>query len=318
MTSLLRRLALPAALVLATAGCSAFSDEAGPGDGGGQVGVAAAFYPLAWVAEEVGGDHVTVHTLTAPGGGDPHDQELTIEATAALADADLVLHSAGFQPAVDDGVAQNAQGAVVDAAEVVGLAPADDEHAHEDPEEHAGHDHGDGADGTDPHFWLDPLRMAELGDEVGEQLSAVDPEHAADYRAAADDLREQLTALDTAYAEGLASCERDTVVVSHDAFGYLARYGLHFEAVAGLSPDAEPTPAALARLHDLIREEGLTTVFSERLASPRLTESLAEDAGVTTAVLDPIEGLTAETADEDYLSLMRANLAALQEANGCR
>ena len=127
-----------------------------------------------------------------------------------------------------------------------------------------------------------------------------------------------LTSVDnTPHADGLRGCERQTVVVSHDAFGYLAKYGLRFEAIAGLSPDAEPTPADLARLQQLIDTDGITTVFSERLVSPRLSQTLADDMGITTAVLDPIEGLSDETADEDYLSLMRENLAALELANGC-
>jgi zinc transport system substrate-binding protein len=107
-------------------------------------------------------------------------------------------------------------------------------------------------------------------------------------------------------------------VVSHDAFGYLgARYGLNLHPINGLSPDAEPSPAHLAELADLIESEGVTTVFSETLASPELADSLAGDLGLETAVLDPIEGLTEETEDEDYLSLMRANLAALRTANDC-
>ena len=106
-------------------------------------------------------------------------------------------------------------------------------------------------------------------------------------------------------------------MVSHDAFGYLDRYGLEFAPIAGLSPGAEPTPADLSRLQDLIRAEGITTVFSERLVSPRVSETLADDLDIRTAVLDPVEGLSDETRDEDYLSLMRANLAALQEANDC-
>jgi zinc transport system substrate-binding protein len=107
------------------------------------------------------------------------------------------------------------------------------------------------------------------------------------------------------------------VVVSHDAFGYLEKYGIHFEAIAGLSPDAEPTPADLGRLHQLIEDEGITTVFGERLAPPALVDTLARDAGVTTAVLDPIEGLTDETEGEDYLTLMTQNLDALRVGNGC-
>ncbi|MFC5178194.1 metal ABC transporter substrate-binding protein [Nocardioides taihuensis] len=285
-------LAATGALALAASGCAALSEEP---DG---VSVAAAFYPLAFVAEEVGGDRVDVSLLTQPG-TEPHDLELTIRETAELAGADLVVYESGFQPAVDDGVEQNAAGEVLDAADVADLQPLQD------------------GDGTDPHFWLDPLRMADLADAVADRLAEVDPAGADEYAANAAELRRELTRLDAAYERGLADCERDTVVVSHDAFGYLARYGLAFAPVAGLSPEAEPTAADLARLQDLVRDEGITTVFSERLASPRLTAALAQDVGVETAVLDPIEGRDEETADEDYLSLMRENLAALEEANGC-
>jgi zinc transport system substrate-binding protein len=194
------------------------------------------------------------------------------------------------------------------------LEPADhDGHDHESEGDHSGHDHGD----LDPHFWLDPLRMADLADEVARALGEADPKHADEYAARAADLRTDLVKLDQSYEQRLSSCERSTVVVSHDAFGYLSKYGLDMEPIAGLSPGAEPTPADLARLQDLIESEGITTVFSERLVSPRVSQSLADDVGVETAVLDPIEGLSDDTGDEDYLSLMEENLAALEKANGC-
>jgi zinc transport system substrate-binding protein len=106
-------------------------------------------------------------------------------------------------------------------------------------------------------------------------------------------------------------------VVSHDAFGAYEKYGLRFAAVNGLSPDAEPAPAHLRELSRLIERAGITTVFSETLASPELARTLAGDLGLRTDVLDPVEGLTRATAGEDYLSLMRANLAAIEEANDC-
>lgn len=331
-----------AALALVLSACGS---EADPGAGDTPSGdapvVAAAFYPLAYAAEQVAGDHAEVENLTSPG-VEPHDAELGIGQTSQLGTADLVVYSEGFQPALDDAVAEHAgDGAILNVADVVELHPAEDhahdeeaheeghpedEHAdeHADEGEHAGeegheeeghddHDHGE----FDPHFWLDPLLMADLGDGIAEQLAEIDPDNAADYRANAESFREELTALDGEYADGLASCERDHVVVSHDAFGYLTRYGLHFVAIAGLSPDAEPSPAELADLADLIEEEGITTVFSETLVSPKLAETLAREVGVETAVLDPIEGLSDETEGEDYLSLMRANLAALADANGC-
>jgi zinc transport system substrate-binding protein len=287
------------------AGCGAVSGA--PADDDERRAVAA-FYPLAWVTEQVAGDQWAVTNLTAPG-GEPHDLALTIEATAELADGDLVVYLSDFQPAVDDAIDANASGETLDAADVVDLLPLDDhDHAGED-----GHAHGE----ADPHFWQDPERMATLAQAVADRLSSLDEAGATAYQERAAGVIDELRALDREFSEGLSGCERDVVVVSHDAFGYLEQYGIHLAPIAGLSPDAEPTPAVLAELSELIETEGLTTVFSERLASPALADSLATDLGLRTDVLDPIEGLTDETAGEDYLSLMRQNLAALQEANGC-
>lgn len=312
----LRRLVPLAALLLAAplAACGAPSDAGGDG----KPVVAAAFYPLAWATERVAGEHASVENLTTPG-GEPHDLELSIQQTALVNDADLVVLEHGFQPAVDAAVEENASGEVLDAAEAVELRPVT-EHDHEAGREdgHAeAEGHGDEHGDVDPHFWLDPARVADLGDAVAASLSEVDPDHAADFEANAADLRADLEALDQEYAGGLAQCDRDTVVVTHDAFSYLDKYGIHMEPILGLSPEAEPTPATLAQLRELIEHEGITTVFSERLVSAQTAEALATEAGVETAVLDPLEGLGDETADEDYLSLMRANLEALREANGC-
>ncbi len=270
----------------------------------------AAFYPLAWLTEQVAGPTWQITNLTGPG-TEPHDLSLDIAQTADLARADLVVLEGGFQPAVDSTVGTNAGNAtVLDAAEVIDLMPASE---HDPGNDGAAHAEGD----LDPHFWLDPLLMADLADAVAAELSDLDPAGAADFERNAGDLRGRLEELDGSYARSLATCERTTTVVSHEAFGYIARYGLQFEAIAGLSPDAEPTPADLARLEDLVRSDGVTTVFSERLASAKMSDTLASDLGVETAVLDPIEGLSDQTADEDYLSLMAENLTALQTANGC-
>jgi zinc transport system substrate-binding protein len=280
--------------VLALTGCGALADT---GDG---VQVAAGFYPLQYVAQRVAGDEARVGVLSAPG-GEPHDITLSVRETAMVAESDVLVVAGGVQPAVDDAVETAAEdGIVVDTA-----APGFETSNAPQIRPH------------DPHFWLDPLLMADLGDAVADALTEADPDNADAYRGHAADLRHDLQRLDAAYEQGLSDCRRSTVVVSHDAFGYLDRYGLEFAPIAGLSPGAEPTPADLSRLQDLIRDEGITTVFSERLVSPRLSESLADDLGVGTGVLDPIEGLSEDTRHEDYLSLMRANLAALREANGC-
>jgi zinc transport system substrate-binding protein len=294
-------------LVAPLTGCAALA-----ADDDGRVRVTAGFYPLAWVAERVGGADVDIVGLADPG-VEPHDIEPTFARTVALAQADLVVVEHGLQPAIDEAVAQNAEGKVLDVTEVVHLRHLD-EHADEPAagDDH-GHDHGD----VDPHFWLDPALLADVGDAVATELTDLDPAHASSYRANAASLRTDLLALDHAYATGLADCERHVIVSSHDAFGYWAKYGIEVAPVAGLTPDAEPTPAGIARLQQLIDDQGITTVFSERLASRALTDSLARDLDLRTAVLDPVEGLTSDDSTDDYLTLMRDNLTALEEANGC-
>jgi zinc transport system substrate-binding protein len=258
----------------------------------GRVRVTAGFYPLAWVAQRVGGTHVHVVSLTQPG-VEPHDIEPTFARTVDLARANLVIVEPGLQPAIDDAVRQNAEGTVLETTSVSPLVDGD------------------------PHFWLDPVRLAAVADAVARDLGELDPPHAASYAANAQTLDGELTRLDADFRSGLADCRRHVIVSSHDAFGYWAKYGIEVAPVAGLTPDAEPSPAGIARLHQLIRDDGLTTVFSERLASPRLTAALAQDLGLRTAILDPVEGLTSSDSHETYLSLMRENLAALEEANAC-
>lgn len=334
-------IAATVALTGALSGCGALGlgDDSASGADGELDDVVAAFYPLQYAAQRVAGSEVEVSNLVSPG-GEPHDLELSVEQTGRVADADLVVYLSDFQPSVDGAVEQSAGDAALDVGPSVDLRPndeteqehAEDEHAGETAEEHAEHaeegetheedhaheegeehDHGE----LDPHFWLDPLRLADAGDAIAERLGELDPEAAETFEANAADLRSDLEALDAEFTDGLASCERDLVVVNHDAFGYLTKYGLEFASIVGLTPDAEPTPAALAELQTLVADEGITTVFAERLASPQAAESLASDTGLTTEVLDPIEGLTDQTADEDYLSLMRTNLATLTAANGC-
>lgn len=312
-------LALLSTAALLASGCSAFSEGGGASDGGsGGPTVVAAFYPLAWLTERVAdGTDADVELLTTPG-SEPHDLELDVARTAEVADADLVVYEAGFQPAVDDTIAQNAQGDTLDVAGLADLVPV--EESAEEHAEHAGeeeHDHGHDHGGLDPHFWQDPVRVADVAAAVAGELASLDEDNADAYTSNAEALRKQLETLDASYATGLADCERDTIVVSHDAFGYLEKYGLHIAPIVGLSPDAEPTAAVLGELQDLIEKEGITTVFSEPL-KPALGEGIASDLGLTNGVLDPIEGLSDATSGEDYLSLMESNLTALQTANGCR
>lgn len=261
--------------------------------------VVASAYPIAEAAERVGGDLVRVRDLTPPG-VEPHDLELTPEDLAAIVGADLVLYvGGGFQPAVEDAVAQ-AQGRTLDVLSVVPTLPADG--------------------GVDPHVWLDPLRYAEVVAAVARALGKLDPAHAATYRSNAEAFEAELHDLDAAYRRGLASCRSRLLVVSHAAFGYLAQaYGLREVAITGVSPESEPDPARLAELRTLIEDRGVTTIFTEELVSPAVAEALARETGARVAVLSPLEGLTEReiAAGADYLSIMRRNLRSLEMGLGC-
>lgn len=301
-----------AALAVSGVGLTACgSESAGGGDG---MQIQAAFYPVAYVARAVGGDLVTVDEIT-PAGAEPHDIDLKPRDVGRLADADLVVYLAGFQPAVDDAVDDAGATAfdVGDAAVLDLEMGAGDGHDHPGDDEHG---HGDGI--ADPHFWLDPTKLAAVGVALGEELAELDPDNATAYRANARTLERQLTDLDGEMAAGLDDCEEVEMVTSHTAFGYLAhRYGLHQVGIAGLSPNREPSSAGLAEVVDFIDEHGVSTVYFETLSSSDLADALAAETGATTAVLDPLEGISDDSPGTDYPSIMRANLEALRSGQRC-
>jgi zinc transport system substrate-binding protein len=255
--------------------------------------VVAGFYPLAFAAEQVGGAGVGVRNLT-PAGAEPHDLELTPQDVKAVRDADLALYlGRGFMPALERAVSER-EGPSLDLLGGQALLEG-----------------GESEDAVDPHVWLDPVRYAQMATATAAALGD---------EAAADDLVARLDALDAEFRRGLATCRRRQIVTSHAAFGYLAsRYRLEQVALEGLSPEAEPSARGIEDLVRLVDEAGATTVFFETLVSPKLAETVAREAGVKTAVLDPLEGLTedAEAAGADYFSVMRDNLAALRDALGC-
>jgi zinc transport system substrate-binding protein len=297
------------AALLAVGGCSA---PGGGADGGDRLAVLASFYPLQFVAERVGGDDVAVTSLT-PAGAEPHDLELSPAQVRAVGAADVVVTLSGFQPAVDEAIAARSPEHLVDAAPAADRE-GDAGHA-EDEEGPAEDEHADEA-GSDPHFWLDPTRLAGVGTAVAAALADARPERAEDFAARAAELSGDLAALDEDVAAGLATCEDRVIVTTHEAFGYLAdRYDLEQVGISGLDPEGEPTPARLREVAATVEDRGVTTIFTESLVNPKVAEVLAADLGVSTALLDPLEGLS--DPDADYLSVMRDNLAALRAALRC-
>ena len=300
----------PTVLLLAACGQGADAQPTPVADG--RPAVVTAFAPLTEAALAVGGDAIDVTTLTPPG-AEPHDLELSAAQVAQLSEADLVLYVKGFQPAVDEAVAQHAADRAIDVSEGLELRTAD-EHAHDHGSEDD-HGHGDEAagEGTDPHVWLDPRNMAAMGATIADRLAALAPDAGVPARATA--FADAMAALDADYRAALAECASRTMVVSHEAFGYLAdAYGLEQVGISGITPDAEPSPARLAEVADVVRTSGVTTIYAETLMDPRVAQTLADEVGVQTAVLDPIESIGEGST---YETIMRANLDALIKGQRC-
>nr|MDT0662420.1 metal ABC transporter substrate-binding protein [Micromonospora sp. DSM 115978] len=321
-----RTLAVTATALLAVTGVAACGESsAGAGADPDRVDVVAAFYPLQFVAERVGGDAVNVTNLAKPG-AEPHDLELNPGQVGEVTEAELIVYLKGFQPAVDEAIEQSGGDRSFDVATVAPLLDASaGGHTHEEEGEHADEDehadeeaeHADESGGKDPHVWLDPTRLATIGEQLAERLGAADPDRAADYTARAGTLRAELETLDQEYAAGLRTCQRREIVVSHTAFGYLAdRYDLEQVGITGLTPEDDPSPQRLAEVAEEAREHGATTIFFETLVSPKVAETIAREVGAQTAVLDPIEGLQ-PGSDDDYFAIMRSNLTTLKTALSC-
>ncbi|GAA4359362.1 metal ABC transporter substrate-binding protein [Angustibacter luteus] len=277
----------------------------------GRLHVTASFYPLQFITQRIGGDAVRVSSLTRPG-AEPHDLELTPRDVAHLQDSDLVVYLSGFQPAVDDGIAAAGPPATFDAA------PSADLNLTFTPIEDGAKKQNE-AGSTDPHFWLDPVRLSAVATALEASMARLRPDDAPAFARNLTALRAELAALDADYRRGLSACANPDLVTSHNAFGYLAqRYDLRQVPITGLSPEAEPQPRELADVVDFVEANHVRTIYYETLVSPAVAETVARETGAAAAVLDPIEGLTAESAGTTYFEVMRANLANLRHGQPCR
>ncbi|WP_353508473.1 metal ABC transporter substrate-binding protein [Intrasporangium sp.] len=311
-----RRLALGAAIVataLAAAGCGS---GAGTGSTDGRPQVVTSFYPIQFATERIGGGALDVSVLTKPG-AEPHDLEITPQDLARMTRSSLVVYSRGFQPAVDEAVQQVDSERVLDvsgAANLTLTSAADEGHAGESADEHAGHAH----EGADPHFWLDPHRYASVAEAIGARLAELEPARAATLKQNTQAFVDELAQLDQEFTTGLKSCTIRQLVTSHSAFTYLAeRYGFEQHGITGISPEAEPSAAGLAAIAQLVRDHGVSTIYQETLVEPHFAQTVAATTGATVATLDPIEGITDASAGKDYFEVMRSNLATLKQGQDC-
>jgi zinc transport system substrate-binding protein len=290
-----------------------FENDSGPPPLADKVRVTASFYSMAEFARQVGGDKVEVSTLVAPG-VEPHDYDPTPQDIAGVHESRVFIYNgAGLEPWADkigDELRSNGV-VVVDASDGLSLMSKDAAEAGESSA---------GSSNFDPHVWLDPVLAGQEADRIKEGLIQADPQNRDAYEANAASFKGRLDELDDAYRNYLAGCSRRDIVVSHQAFKYLAsRYNLNVVAISGLSPDEEPSPQKLAEVAEFARAGDVHFIFFETLVSPRLSDTIASEVGARTLVFNPLEGLTDEeiARGEDYLSVQRENLENLRTALDC-
>jgi zinc transport system substrate-binding protein len=273
----------------------------------GKISVSTSFYPLYYLATEIGGDKAVVSNIT-PAGAEPHDFEPTPGDIARIENSKLLILQGASLEAWGTDVKKN-----IDMNHTMVITVGEDLMTQKVVEE--------GESITDPHTWLSPKLASAMADKILAGFIAVDPTNAAYYETNGAKLKAELTALDMEYKKGLASCASRDIVTSHAAFGYLASaYGLNQVAISGVSPDAEPSPKELAEVADFVKKNGVKYIFFESLVSPKLSETIARETGAETMVLDPIEGIAPEDLAKgvDYMAVMRSNLHNLETVLECK
>ncbi len=270
--------------------------------------VVVSFYPLAQIAQKVGGDAVEVVNLT-PAGSEPHDFDPSPRDVASLQAAKVFIYNgAGLEswaPRVIPELQQKGV-RVLEATQgltLLGSAEQSEDHAN-----------------FDPHVWLDPVLMQSEVKTVASVFADADKVHAALYMENANLYVQELATLDGEFRAGLAQCKRHDIVTSHAAFAYLAKqYELTMLPIAGLSPEEEPSPARLGEIARFVKEHDVTDIFFETLVSPKLAETIAKETGAQTIAFNPLEGLSDEeiAQGKDYIRVQRENLQALRTALDC-
>ncbi|WP_418387965.1 metal ABC transporter substrate-binding protein [Agathobaculum sp.] len=293
-------------------GCGTQPADTAAGDG--RLRVLTSFYPMYDFACKIGGDCIDV-TNMVPSGTEPHDWEPSTNDLKNLEKADVFIYNgADMEPWADDLLVSRSDTLrVVEASENVELRTTDGEHEHAHEHEGADHHHGD----FDPHVWLDPENAKIEMEAIRDALCAADPENSTVFQSNYEKYAAELDALDAEFREKLAPLPNRTIVVAHEAFGYLCdAYGLTQVGIEGLSPDSEPDPGRMAEVIDFVREHSISTIFFEELVSPKVAEAIASETGAQAKMLSPLEGLSDEqaAAGADYFSVMHDNLAALMEA----
>lgn len=272
-----------------------------------KIKIAVTIYPLEYLVSSIGGERVSVETIV-PAGVEPHDFEPTARDLSKIIDSDiLVMVGGGFDSWIN-GLVPDMQKKGIDIIDVTDILSASGLILEKDGQ-------------IDPHFWLSPSNMRQIAQKIDSALTTRDPAGRDQYVIGLNSLQNDLILLDQAYRSGLSDCKHRQFIASHAAFSYLAKdYSLEQWPIAGLEPEAEPTSRQLAELAELAKGQEINYIFFEKMVSPKLAETLANEVGAATLVLNPLESLSArdQSVGNNYYSEMINNLSNLRLALECK
>lgn len=263
--------------------------------------IVTSFYPLYFFTTQITQDKADIHNIT-PAGAEPHDYEPTAKDIAKIDDSDiLIINGAKFE-----GWSENVEN-ILSGKNTTILSIRDNLHAQDLID-------------NDPHFWLDPTLAKKEVEIITKIIIEKDPINSQFYLNNSKILSDNLDKLNSQFASELTNCKKREIVTSHSAFAYLAhKYGLNLTSVSGLSPDDEPSPKKLAEIAKFAKDNQVDYIFFESLVSPKLANTIANEIGAKTLVLNPIEGITEAEISEgkNYFTEMQNNLINLKTALEC-
>lgn len=284
-------------IALLLTGCS--SKKISSKNNGEKLIVYASFYPLYFLADEIGKENIDLNAVI-PNGVEPHDYEPSIKQLKEIEKAHVFIYNGGNFETWADKLIETIitdKGEIINGSDEVSLKEIN---------------------GTvDPHIWLDPNNMIKIAEKIKDVFISLDGKNKGVYLDNYNHLLNRLKKLDEDYTKVLKDKKRNSILVSHTAFGYIAdRYEFEQIPVAGISPEQEPSPKVMANIIDIAKEDNFKYIFLETLANPKTVRVIADEANLEILILNPIEGLTEEEQKngEDYISIMRKNLENLKKA----
>jgi zinc transport system substrate-binding protein len=258
--------------------------------------VATTIYPIYDMVKNIGGDKINLHQII-PFGQEPHSFEPTPKDIIQISNSQIFIYT-GLGV---DLWATNLGDIAKKGDKFINLSSVSN------------------IDGNNPHFWLSVENMRKMADEITQRLIKFDEKNRVFYKNSLIAYTEKLDKMDEKFKEGLKNCKLDTIVVNHNAFSYLAKsYNFKSFSIMGISPDNKPSAKTIADIIDLVREQKMTTIFFEELASDSVISSISQETGAKVDSLSPLGNVPPEKVETGYINLMYQNLEKIEKALICQ